>query len=584
MARTSDDQSMTSPVKEEHNDADYYVPVNRRLVVAFALALSMFLSALDSTIVAVALPKIGSDFNNFEETSWVVTAYILTYTAFLPVVSKLTDIIGRKVILISSILWFMAFSGACGGAKSMIELIVFRALQGIGGAAIYSGVLTTISTMVPREDVAKYTSMLGASYALSSVAGPLIGGAIVSHIHWGWIFYINLPTGLIAAVMIQLFLTYPKQTKINFTEVRNRVDWIGAFLLLAASLLLCLSLQIGGTPGYPWVSATVLAPICVSAVLIPIFLWVETKVKEPVLPLSLFQFRFKPEAASTHVLKLDSDAAKNYVPPQNPNFSVMIAYTLGLGAAFFSINVDLPQRLQVVDSRSPIRAGISMLPILVPVGVISPLAAILIVKTRSYRLLLWVSGALAPIGAGLISTLNGGADVIGGARTSYPHLYGYEIILGLSLGMTITISTIIIQMSVKPQSVGIATGFQAFARTLGGLIGLAVSTAVLNARVDSKLQSAFPDSHTRELIVEGPTAVIPSLSPQLQAEVRQAYNSGYSLVFIIIAVWFSAGILATVGMKHVMPPPAAKDAPANEKPIALQDVEARDHASIHATD
>ncbi|KZT29759.1 hypothetical protein NEOLEDRAFT_1144856 [Neolentinus lepideus HHB14362 ss-1] len=241
----------------------------------------------------------------------------------------------------------------------------------------------------------------------------------------------------------------------------------------------------------PWKSVTVLAPICVSAVLIPIFIFVETK--------------------------------------------------LGIGAAFFSVNVDLPQSLQVVDNRRPIRAGVSMLPILVPVGLISPLAAIMIVKTRSYCPLLWISTAFGPVGAGLISTLNGGADVIGGARTSYPHLYRYEIILGLSLGMTITVSTIIIQMSVKPASVGIATGFQALSRTIGGLIGLAVSTAVPNARVDSKLHSTFPDASTRQKIAEGPIAIIPSLSPQLQAAVRQVYNSGSSLIFVIIAGWFSIG-------------------------------------------
>ncbi|EPQ52809.1 MFS general substrate transporter, partial [Gloeophyllum trabeum ATCC 11539] len=407
MARSNDNTMADS--KDEHKDADYYVPANRRAIVAFALALSMFLSALDSTIVAVALPKIGAEFNNFEETSWVVTAYILTYTAFLPVVSKLTDIIGRKIVLVSSILWFMAFSGACGGAKSIIQLIVFRALQGIGGSAIYSGVLTTISTMVPREDVAKYTSVLGASYALSSVAGPLIGGAIVQHIHWGWIFYINLPLGLIAAVLVLAFLTYPKQTTIQFSDLKTRVDWIGAFLLLASSLLLALSLQIGGTPGYPWVSATVLTPLIISVLIIPAFIFVELRVKEPVLPLRLFTFRYKPEPASAHVVNLadrtdPASGAKSYIPPENPNFLLMIAYTLALGCAFFSINVDLPQRLQVVDGRSPMRAGVAMLPILVPVGLISPFAAVMIVKTRSYRPLLWISAALAPVGAGLIST------------------------------------------------------------------------------------------------------------------------------------------------------------------------------------
>ncbi|KDQ58087.1 hypothetical protein JAAARDRAFT_206806 [Jaapia argillacea MUCL 33604] len=530
-----------------HNDSDYYVPANRRILVSTALALILFISALDSTIVAVALPKIGSDFNDYQSTSWVVTAYIITYTAFLPIVSKLTDIVGRKYVLLVSTIFFMAFSGACGGAKSLTELIVFRALQGIGGSAIYSGVVVTISTMVPQESVAKYTSIIGAVFALSSVAGPLVGGAIVEHVHWGWIFFVNLPIGFVGAVMLQLFLEYPaSRAQIKLRDLKKRIDWIGSFLLLACAVLLALSLQIGGTPGYPWISAKVLAPLAISVALIPVFLWVETRHPEPILPLRLF----RSSSASA------SDSTQEVTPvPPSPNFNLMIIYTICLGAALYSTTVFLPQRLQIVDSLSPIGAGVKMLPILLPTGLLSPFAGATVMLSKSYRPLMSIAAALGAIGAGLLSTINGG----GGTNTNFGRMYGYEVIEGICIGVTITVSTIIIQFSVHRKDLATATGFQSFSRMLGGLIGIAISTAIVNVRVSEKLDAAaltsqvFANPGVRAGIMQGPTVVIPSLDPQSQAIVKEAYSSAYSLIFVVVAVWFGVGAVSTLGLKHIFP-------------------------------
>ncbi|KDQ50687.1 hypothetical protein JAAARDRAFT_164437 [Jaapia argillacea MUCL 33604] len=557
-----------------HNDADYYVPVNRRILVSVALALILFISALDSTIVAVALPKIGSDFNDYQSTSWVVTAYIITYTAFLPIVSKLTDIIGRKYVLLASTIFFMAFSGACGGAKSLTELIVFRALQGIGGSAIYSGVVVTISTMVPQESVAKYTSIIGTVFALSSVAGPLVGGAIVEHVHWGWIFFVNLPIGFVGALMLQLFLTYPaSQAQIKLEDLRRRIDWVGSFLLLACAVLLALSLQIGGTPGYPWVSAKVLTPLAISVVLIPIFLWVETKHPEPILPLRLFR-SFSSDTS-------DCAPGTPSVPP-SPNFNLMVIYTICLGAALYSTTVFLPQRLQIVDSLSPIGAGVKMLPILLPTGLLSPFAGATVMLSGSYRPLMTIAAALGAIGAGLLSTINGG----GGTHTNFGRMYGYEVIEGVCIGVTITVSTIIIQFSVDRKDLATATGFQSFSRMLGGLIGIAISTAIVNVRVSSKLDAAaatsqiFANPSLRSGIMQGPTVVIPSLDPQSQDIVKAAYSSAYSLIFVVIAAWFAVGTVSTLGLKHIFPEKAVPAAEESGEEMVVRSKKDEENSSV----
>ncbi|KAL4254859.1 MFS transporter superfamily protein [Abortiporus biennis] len=526
--------------------SDYFVPVKNRVPVAIGLGLILFISALDSTIVAVALPKIGSSFNDFQDTSWVVSAYIITYTAFLPIVAKLTDIVGRKNVLIVSTIWFMAFSGACGGSKSLTQLIVFRAIQGIGGSAIYSGVIVTISTMVPNELLPKYTSVIGTVFAVSSVAGPLVGGAIVQHIHWGWIFYVNLPIGFIGAVLLQLSLTYPaSQGKIRWTDVKRRIDWIGAFVLLASSLLLALSLQIGGTPKYPWVSATVLTPLAISVILIPFFIWVETKHREPILPLRLFRLTTIPAANPSDIMSI----------PQTPNVLLIVLFTLCLGGALYGTTVYLPQRLQIVSSLSPVNAAVRMIPLLLPVGLLSPLAGACVIFGRSYRPLMLFSSALGAIGGGLLSTVG----VNGGTSISYPKLYGFEVMEGVALGVTLTVSTIITQFSVERKDLATATGFQTFARMLGGLIGIAISAAILNARVSSKLTSAafsnpaLRDPGLRQGLTNSPSTIIPTLDPATQDVVKQAYEAAFSLILIVVGIWFAIGTLCLVPLKHVFP-------------------------------
>ncbi|PCH36881.1 MFS general substrate transporter, partial [Wolfiporia cocos MD-104 SS10] len=432
----------------------YYVYGHKRIIVVIALSLILFISALDSTIVSVALPVIGAYFDDYSQASWVVTAYLISYTAFLPLISKLTDILGRRPILVFSTLFFLLWSGACGGAKSMIQLIIFRAMQGIGGSAIYSAVIITISTMVPRTEVAMYTPILGVVFALSSVAGPLVGGAITTHIHWGWIFFVNLPIGAVGAGLVFYGLKDPDPGPLSLRIVARRIDPIGSFLILSMSVLLAYALQVGGTTGYPWVSAKVLVPLLVSFGLIPFFIFLEIRRSEPLVPLHLFRQR---------------------------NFAIIIIYTLSLGAGFFITTIFLPQRMEIVDMLSPIASGVRMLPQLLLLGALSMLGGALVILTRSYRPLLTASAALGAVGCGLLSTLT--------AHTRFPAQYGFEALLGTSFGVTIPVSTMVVQFSTPRQFLVPATGFQTFARQLGALVGIAMGTALLNSRVRSKLSA-----------------------------------------------------------------------------------------------
>ncbi|ESK88630.1 drug resistance subfamily [Moniliophthora roreri MCA 2997] len=499
----------------------YYIYGHKRYLVALGLALTLFISALDSTIVAVALPTIGADFNEYQQTSWLVTSYLLTYTAFLPVVSKLTDIVGRKPVLIVSTLFFMLWSGACGGAKSMTQLIVFRALQGIGGSAIYSGVVVTISTIVPREKVGAYTPIIGTVFAASSVSGPLIGGAIVQHVHWGWIFFVNLPIGAVASSLLFYALSDPDLGPMSIQKISQRIDWIGSFLLLAASVLLAFSLQVGGTDGYPWVSVQVLAPLIISFCILPVFAFVETRHPEPVIPLRLFRVR---------------------------NICFILIFTLALGAGLFSHAIFLPQRMQVVDGVSPVTAGVRMLPLLLPVGCLSPFAGAMVMLTKSYRPLMWFASSIGAIGAGLLSTVT--------VPTKFSHIYGFEAMVGFSIGVTITASTLIIQFCAERRDLAAATGLQTFIRQLGGLVAIAISTAILNDSVEKSLGSNARLASSPGLlegILKSPTSVLPSLDPATSLIIRQAYSKGFSVTFIQASAWLAVGALATFGLVHYLP-------------------------------
>ncbi|EIN09225.1 MFS general substrate transporter, partial [Punctularia strigosozonata HHB-11173 SS5] len=376
----------------------------------------------DQNIVAVALPRIGSQFNSYDRTSWLITGYLITYVAFLPIFAKLSGILGTKHVLLGSCAIFVTFSGACAGARSMDELIVFRALQGVGGSALWSCSTTSIMTMMPPEVMAKYIGITPMMYAMASVLGPIIGGVIVANISWSWIFWINLPIGGFAALL--LLKCIPQQ------------------------------LQLGGLPQFSWKSRTVLAPLLVSIALIPFLIVVEMRSKEPIVPLYLFRI--------------------------HRNIPLNMICTIGMGAGLFGTIVFLTQRMQVVDLLSAETAGVRMLPMLFTCGFLSAPTAVIISKTHSYMPLLCTTVALAAVAGGLLNLL--------AFPTRFGEQYGFEVILGTSLGLAITVTTVTFQYPIPPQDVPPALGILSTSRMLGALLGIASSSTILNSYVRRRLQ------------------------------------------------------------------------------------------------
>lgn len=294
-------------------------------------------------------------------------------------------------------------------------------------------------------------------------------------------------------------------------------SWFGS--CISAITQLQSQLQVGGVE-FPWVSATVLAPLIISACIFPAFLYVESLHPEPLVPLRLFRQR---------------------------NFIFIIIFTLCLGAGFYTLTIFLPQRMEVVNLLSAITSGVRMLPQLVLIGTLSPFAGAAVVLTKSYRPLMWFASALGPIGAGLLSILK--------ADTNFSQQYGFEVIVGISVGVTITVSTMIVQFSTDRPDLASATGFQTFARQLGALIAIAISTAVLNSRVDSKLELAGISEELRSAITASPATVLSSgqLDDSTKLYVQEAYSDGFSKVFVEAAAWLAVGALATWGLIHILP-------------------------------
>jgi len=316
----------------------------------------------------------------------------------------------------------------------------------------------------------------------------------------------------------------PDHGPLSWNTFTRRIDFLGIILLLGSSVLLAFALQVGGTPGYDWTSAKVLGPLIVSVCLLPIFVFSESRHPEPLLPLRLFRLR---------------------------NYSVVIIFTLFFGAGFFALVIFLPQRMQIVNLISPIAAGVRMLPVLVLLGVLSPIAGAVVMLTKSIRPLMWFGSILAPIGAGMISTLT--------VNTNFAQQYGFEAITGFSLGVTITLSTMIAQFSVERADLAAATGFQSFTRQLGGLIGIAACTAILNSQVGSGLDafsgtdSLLANATLRADITDDPVGIMGLLDPVTRLDVQEAYSGGFSKLYLAAAVWFAISALSTIILKHEMP-------------------------------
>jgi EmrB/QacA subfamily drug resistance transporter len=476
---------------------------HRQVLVVFSgLLLAMLLAALDSTIVSTALPTIVGELGGLEHLAWVVTAYLLAQTVVTPVYGKLGDLYGRKIVLQVGIMIFLAGSVLCGMSRNMTQLIVFRGVQGLGGGGLNVTTQAIVGDIVPPRERGRYQGFFGAMFGLASIVGPLLGGFFTTHIGWRWIFYINIPLGVIA--LIVLAATLPAQS----IRRSHAIDYAGAALLAVVLAAVTVVADLGGLT-FAWSSPFIIAMIASAAVALALFVAVERRAAEPVLPPRLFTQR---------------------------TFTIGTLVGLIVGFALFGSVTYMPIFLQVVRGASPTRSGLQMVPMMLGMLLTSIISGQLISRTGRYRLFPIAGTAVMTVGLFLLSRLDAGSSA---AQAS-----GLMMVLGLGMGMVMQVLVIAVQNDVDYRDLGVATSGTTLFRLIGGSVGTAILGAIFASQLSAHLHRIDPGGASGGS-VGGSTsaAALQRLSPAVRAAYSQAFADSLGTVFFVASLVCATGFL-----------------------------------------
>jgi len=521
------------------------------LLIMAGVMLGLLLSALDQTIVGPALFKIVKDLQGLEHYSWVSTGYLLTSTIAIPIVGKLSDIYGRKWFFVAGMVIFVLGSILSGQASGldqfsmfgvsvsglttgMAQLIAFRALQGIGGGIIVANAFTVIADLVAPAERGRWQGLFGAVFGLASVVGPTVGGYITDNVGWRWVFYVNVPIGILAVAVV--ISTFPHLQARH--ESKRHIDWLGAATLAGAVTPILVALSLGGSKDFPWDGANTITLFVVGGVFLLAFIVAELVAKEPILPLDLF---------------------KNRV------FTLSMVTMALVGIGMFGAIINLPLFIQGVQGASATTSGNAITPMMFSLIIVSVVSGQILSRTGRYRVL-GVVGTLA---------LSGGMFLLSTMTVDTPtwQTVGYMLVIGLGLGIAMPIYTVIVQNAMPVERLGVVTAATTFFRTIGGTIGIAILGGVVNNRFSSEYTSRLPDSMKnspqfgaffsnlspqalispdtiaaigQQLQAAGvPAAQIGAILTAIQEPIKPALAAAVTQAFLIGAIIVGVAVLAT---------------------------------------
>src|ERR1700722_9169034 len=490
------------------------------LVIMSGLMMGMFLASLDQTIVSTALPTIVGDFHHSNLLSWVITAYLLASTASTPIWGKAGDLYGRKRLFQLAIVLFLIASALCGLSRNIFELIAFRGLQGIGGGGLLSLAFAIIGDVIPPRERGRYQGYFGAVFGVSSVVGPLAGGFAVDNLTWRYIFYINLPLGIVALVVTNRVLRLPMRKR----EVK--IDWWGAILLIAGVSCILLATQLGGI-SYPWGSWQVVGLFALGALVVAGFALREARAPEPILPLGLFRLRI---------------------------FTVANIIAFVSGVAMFGALAFLPQYLQLVHGVSPTASGLLLLPLLVGLLTMSISSGLYISRTGRYRWFPLAGTIGVTIGLVLLTHL--------GAHNSLLIVSLYILVFGLGLGLFMQVLTLVVQNAVPISQLGVGTSSVTFFRSMGGAIGASALGAVLTAGIVAEFPRYLPraalvggsnNGNKVAQLIQSPAALdaLKRTNPALHEGIIQAYSHAIDRMFTVAVPVSVLSVIAALFIRQV---------------------------------